>query len=111
MYNNFLHMTPKKLAHVKNTLDVRGTIVMLKGIIRILGLRGSWNWACRKMAEGHIVRRRSDTGTVRYKLDKEIQRRILWSFPYRDDPRGANAGWESANIFLSDFESTDYECV
>lgn len=75
------------------------------------GLKGSWRWACRQMETGRIVRSKSSTGTVRYKLDNENQGRILWAFPSRNDPRGVNEEWENANIFFSDFKKIDWECV
>ena len=76
-------------------------------LVRLLGLRGSWTWACRQMDRGAIVRPRSATGSVRYKLDSEEQRRLLWTFnryPARYD-------WEDAKFFLSRQESTDWEVV
>jgi len=84
---------------------------MFKWIIKFFGLRGSWAWACRQMEKGKVVRPASATGTVRYKLDNENQGRILWSFPHRKDPLGKKEKWENANIFLSDFSSTDWVCV
>ena len=72
-------------------------------IIRFFGLKGSWKWACRQMDKGHIIKQKSATGSVKYKLDHESQRRIVWSFYPPKDNR-----WENANIFLSDFEATDW---
>ena len=74
-------------------------------IIKTFGLRGSWSWACRQMDNGQWVRPASSTGSVKIKLDYLGQRRIVWTFAR--SPQG-NADWESANIFLSDFESTDW---
>ena len=74
-------------------------IVMLKWLVKFLGLRGSWSWACKEMDRGRIVCRTTDTGAARYRLDGEGQRRIEWSF---------GGGWESAYIFLDDFECTDW---
>jgi protein involved in temperature-dependent protein secretion len=74
-------------------------------LIRLLGLKGSWKWACKQMDKGAIVRPSNATGSVCYKLDHEGQRRIVWAFN-RHPIRGTK--WENANIFLSDFESTDW---
>ncbi len=74
-------------------------------IIRFLGLKGSWKWACKQMEKGLIVRPKHASGSVKYKLDHENQRRIVWSF--KDVPE-KNSDWESANIFLKDFEWVDW---
>lgn len=81
---------------------------MKKWIIKTFGLRGSWRWACKQMERGKLVRPNHATGAVKYKLDCENQRRILWTF--RRNPQ-TEKDWESANIFLSDFEATDWVCV
>jgi len=78
---------------------------MIKWIIRVFGLRGSWRWACKQMDNGYIVYRTTDTGAAKYKLDSENQRRIQWAFTRSPD----DASWKNANIFLSDFECTDWE--
>lgn len=57
------------------------------------------------MAKGKIVRPANATGAVKFKLDHENQRRIVWSFT--DFPFEISE-WSNANIFLSDFESTDW---
>jgi len=76
-------------------------------LIRFLGLRGSWKWACRNMQEGRVVFRITDTGALKYKLDCEAQNRILWAGTH--DPFGlAESDWDSANVFLSDFECIDW---
>jgi len=77
---------------------------MIARIKRFFGLPGSWSWACRQMERGNIVRPGHATGAVKYKLDDEGQRRIVWDFRH-----GPAFDWKSANIFLSDFESTDWE--
>ena len=84
---------------------------MFSKIIRFFGFRGSWKWACKQMDKGKIVRCKSWTGTVRLKIDNKYNRRIIWAFPNRKDPYGLLEKWESANIFLSDFEATDWEVV
>lgn len=78
-----------------------------KWIVIKLGLKGSWSWACRQMDKGYIVKKNGITGTVKYKLDHENQRRILWTF-VRNPVNKTGAEWDNANIFLSDFESTDW---
>ena len=80
----------------------------MKYFIRLFGLPGSWKWACRQMKKGHMIRPRSASGTIKFKLDDEGQGRILWSFARYPTER---ADWDSANIFLSDFEATDWERV
>ena len=75
---------------------------MIKSVVRILGLKGSWKWACRQMDKGFIVHRTTDTGSAKYRLDPENQRRIVWAFTV--DP-SASHNWKTANIFLDDFET------
>ena len=82
---------------------------MKKWLIRVLGLRGSWSWACRQMDQGAIVRPAGATGSVKYKLDDLTNRRILWSFD-REPPK-ERRDWDGCNIFLSDFERTDWVVV
>jgi hypothetical protein len=84
---------------------------MLGYFIKTLGLNGSWKWACKKMCQGHIVRPGMASGTVRYKLDQEGQKRIMWSFPFRSDPLGTDVLWESANMFIDDFNRVDWVIV
>jgi len=86
---------------------------MSKWFIRFFGLKGSWRWACRQMDKGHMVYRASDycgepgnaREPVKYRLDGENQRRIQWMFLLR---LSNDYEWENANIFLSDFECTDW---
>jgi len=68
---------------------------------QFLGLKGSWKWACRQMDAGHIVKPKNITGSVKFKLDDEGQRRIVYTFTkvIKDSTK-----WETANIFLSHFE-------
>ena len=86
--------------------------ILKNHIIRVFGLKGSWSWACRQMDKGSIVYGSTWSGTVKYKLDKENQRRIVWSFRKNlKDPKWENyplPAWESANIFLNDFEYTSW---
>lgn len=84
---------------------------MYKWMVRLLGLKGSWSWAVRQMKKGHIVRQKSATGVVRYKLDSIENGRIIFSFPKRSDSMGLYAKWDSANIFLKDFTAIDWEKV
>lgn len=78
---------------------------MINWIIRFFGLKGSWMWACRQMDAGNIIRPASASGGIKYRLDPEAQRRIQWTF-HRFPTE--NRDWESAKIFLSDFEDTDW---
>jgi len=68
---------------------------------QFLGLKGSWKWACRQMAAGYIVKPKNITGVVKYKVDTEGQRRILFTF---SKVISKSTKWENAIIFLSDFE-------
>lgn len=77
-------------------------------IIRFFGLPGSWKWACRQMEKGRIVRRSTDTGTAKYRLDLEAQRRIVWS--YKSNPPN-DSEWETAYIFLRDFECVKWVII
>jgi hypothetical protein len=81
----------------------------MKAIIRLLGLKGSWKWACRQLEKGHVIYRATDTGYCKYKLDNEDQRRIQWCFLDFFECGKSQAGWEDAKIFLSDFECTCWE--
>ena len=76
-------------------------------VVRNLGLRGSWKWACKQMQHGKIVRPSSATGAVCYKLDNEGQGRILWAFKRKPE----HADFENAYIFLKDFEATDWVMI
>lgn len=78
---------------------------MKNWIVRTFGLRGSWTWACRQMDKGCCVRPACATGSVKYKIDHEHQRRIVWSFEH--NPKSWS-DWETANIFLGDFDSIDW---
>ena len=73
----------------------------MKWIIRLLGLRGSWKWACRQLMKGHVVYPLRATGAVQYALDDEHQKRLLWRF-------GNNDEWQNANFFLRDQLRTDW---
>jgi hypothetical protein len=77
---------------------------MKKFIIIFFGLKGSWKWACKQLDKGKIIRPESATGTIKFKLDDENQRRIVYTL----DRDIKTAKWANANIFLSDFESTDW---
>lgn len=73
---------------------------------RILGLKGSWTWACRQMRKGLIVRRASDTGECKYRFDLEGQRRIEWAFKKYPNAR---EDWSNAYMFMSTFVNTTYQ--
>ncbi len=79
----------------------------IKWIRRTFGLRGSWRWACKQMERGYIVRRATDTGAAKYRLDLEGQRRIQWA--YTRTPEAAKQEWNTAYVFLSYFESLAWE--
>jgi len=74
-------------------------IQIYKYIVRVLGLKGSWSWACRRMKDGYIVKMKS-TVAVHHRLDLEGQGRIQWSFNGND--------WEDAKVFLKDLRATDW---
>jgi hypothetical protein len=78
---------------------------MWNWIVKTFGLKGSWKWAVKQMRAGHIIRPGSATGTVKYRLDREKQERICWNF---NQVLTGSDYWESAKIFLSDFERTDW---
>ena len=77
-------------------------------VISTFGMKGSWKWACRQMDAGNIVRPASATGDVKYKLDHEGQRRILWTFSKNVENSPC---WCNANIFLSNFEAIDWRLI
>ncbi len=78
---------------------------MVRLLIRLLGLKGSWKWACEQMEKGYMVRRKTDTGTCKYRLDREHQRRIEYTWALDPQP----GDWVSAYIFFYDFEYTEWE--
>ncbi len=73
---------------------------MINRIKRFFRMKGTWEWACDQMLVKKMVTRASFTGSVRYRLDLENQKRIQWSL---DGIR-----WKNANIFLSDFCGMDW---
>ena len=81
------------------------------GIVRtlrqILGLNGTWAWACRQMRSGEHVRQSDTTGSVHYRMSTDGQERIEWSFAVEEIIPHAE-GWNNANMFLSDFESIEW---
>lgn len=81
---------------------------MKKWLIRNLGMKGSWKWACKQMKCGLAVRPSTATGTVRYMLDCELQQRICWAFV---EEVNEDTKWESAKLFLKDFDSTEWVVV
>ena len=70
-------------------------------IIRFFGLKGSWKWACKQMEKGLIVKTKSSTGTVAYRISTDDQRRLQWKF-------GDESKWENAYYFFRDHEDTDW---
>ena len=60
------------------------------------------------MKKGHIITRKSQTGTVKFRLDREGQGRILWTFVKNPIEKYYNSTWENANIFVKYFEETDW---
>jgi len=79
---------------------------MISWIIRTFNLHGSWVWACKQMDKGEIIYRTTDTGTAKYKLDNEGQRRIVWCYVKRLSEQST---WKSANVFLDDMECTSWD--
>lgn len=75
-------------------------------IKRFLRMKGTWEWACDQMMEGKIVRPKNASGCVHYKLDNATNKRIIWNFTKEEGNFGSH--WDSANIFIRDFESTDW---
>jgi len=78
---------------------------MLSFIIRVLGLKGSFMWACRQMEKGRIVKPKNIPGAVKYRFDTEGQTRIQYAFTHSLK----NAEWENANIFMKDVLSVNWE--
>ena len=80
---------------------------MKNWFILAFGLKGSWTWACKWMELGSTVKPAGVTGSVTYRFDREGQRRVMWAFK-RD---AIHADYENANMFMADFERTDWEIV
>jgi len=79
----------------------------MKWFIRTFGLKGSWKWACKQMQKGHWIKPANASGNVKYKLDHECQQRVVWTF--KNKPTAFD--WQSASLFLSDFNSVNWICV
>jgi hypothetical protein len=76
---------------------------MKKAIIKFLGPPGSWKWALRQLKKRRIIYRRSDTGSLKYRLSHDGQDRIQSAYiPNR------KVSWENAYMFLDDFQRTDW---
>ncbi len=76
----------------------------MKRVKRFLGLKGSWKWACRQMGKGLTVTRSGNVESAKYSLDNSKKRLILWTFTELDPPEY----WDKADLYLSDFEATDW---
>lgn len=79
---------------------------MIKFLIRLFGLKGSWKWAVRQMLKGKIVRPASATGSVKYRFSTDKQNRIQYTFQH--GMHSKDFVWENANIFNNDFLTTDW---
>lgn len=77
---------------------------MKNWLVKTFGLKGSWAWAVHQMKSGAIIRPSGATGSVRYRLSPDGQNRVEWTFS-RD---ATSESWENANLFASDFESSDW---
>ena len=73
-------------------------------LIRALGLPGSWKWAQRQMIKGKIVRRKSTSGTVKYKFDDPDNCLLMNDFSSKEE----NQNWTTSNYFRSYSKSTDW---
>ncbi len=80
---------------------------MKNWIIRVLGLKGSFIWACRQMKAGNIVKP-ADAVSAKYRFDSEGQGRIVWAFTHT--PHGC-VKWENANVFFKDIMATNWVVV
>lgn len=77
---------------------------MRNWIIRIFGLKGSWDWAVRQMLDGAMVTKKSGTGVLKYRLSRDDQNRLEWDF----SRSASSASWENANFFVCDLKETDW---
>lgn len=78
---------------------------MRKFLIRVLGLEGSWRWACKQMKKGEIVKPKGIPGSVKYRISKDNQNRIQWAFTNDKECKD----WSNAFVHLSDFDSVSWE--
>ena len=80
---------------------------MIKWIIKTFGLKGSWKWAKRQMKKGCVVKSKSWSGALLFKIDDSENQLLLRSFSRTLE----NAEWETSNFHFSNEEFTDYEVV
>ena len=82
---------------------------MFDKIKRLFAMKGTWEWACKQMESGKIVRPQSATGSVHYRLDLYNQRKIQWCFGTKElPPEHPAQEWKNAIIFLNTFETNDW---
>jgi hypothetical protein len=80
---------------------------MKKWFVINLGLKGSWKWAKKQMLNGHIVRCKHWSGSLKLCIDDNENTRLLCTFDKDYD----QLKWESSTHFLSYEEYIDYEIV
>jgi len=82
---------------------------MKKRIIISLGLPGSFRWALRKMKKGQVVTRKSITGTLRFKTNKQSGT-VLWCFDSTanyHEHKGTHR-WGTADLSIEYIEALDW---
>jgi hypothetical protein len=72
--------------------------------IRAFGLQGSWSWAKKEMKNGAIIKSRSWTGSLKYRIDSPKNGLLLMTF----DALDLHPKWEIANWFMTSDENADY---
>ncbi len=81
---------------------------MIKAVIRLLGLKGSWKWAKKQMLNGSVVRCKHWSGTLIQKIDSR-ENGLLQMGYYKRDETNRELEWETSNHFMSYEDFTDYE--
>lgn len=79
---------------------------MVTKIKSLLGLRGSWRWACSMMDKGHVVYQRHGKAFAKYCLDLSHGKKLQITFA--PNPYSADTRWKPAEVHLSDFTRCDW---
>lgn len=78
---------------------------MKKYIIKLFGLKGSWQWAVKQMQQGRIVRCKAWAGAVKYRVDNKENGLLLNDFSRTWE----NVKWETSNFHISLMNRTDWQ--
>ena len=74
--------------------------------VRVFGLKGSWKWALKKMLQGEIIYRTTDTGAAKYRFSRDEQDRLEWAFEHHITEF---TKWNNAYFFFGDILCTTWD--